>query len=251
MIHSREREDSGTFPTRVWGDCTKQLERRGCSSRVGHFRLYLSFMAIAAVPHSALVLRGKRLSYVSLSYNLLEALVSLWAGLLSNSVALLSFGIDSLIEVSSSGAALWRLQVERDPAKRERVERMTHRIIGWCFLALAAYVGVDSALSLWHRERPDRSVIGILILTASVVVMPLLARAKRRVAVEIGSRSLTSDAKQTSLCAYLSAIALLGVGLNAVAGWWWADPVAALCMIPIIVGEGLEGVKARDRCDCC
>jgi divalent metal cation (Fe/Co/Zn/Cd) transporter len=205
------------------------------------------------VPHSDVVLRGKRLSYLGLGYNVAEAVVSLGAGLLSNSVALVGFGIDSVIEVSSAGAALWRLQVERDPAKRERVERVTHRIIGWCFLALAAYVGVDGMLTLWHRERPDRSVVGIVILTASVVVMPVLARAKRRVAAQIGSRSLTADAAQTSLCAYLSAIALAGVALNAGAGWWWADPVAALCMTPIIVAEGLEGVRGKvcAHCDDC
>jgi divalent metal cation (Fe/Co/Zn/Cd) transporter len=200
--------------------------------------------------HSDVVLRGKRLSYLGLGYNIVEAGVSVWAGLLSSSVALLSFGIDSLIEVSSSVAALWRLQVERDPARRERVERITRRIIGWCFLALAMYVTVDSVLSLWRHERPDASIVGILILAASVVVMPLLAHAKRQVATQIGSRSLTADATQTSLCAYLSVIALAGVGLNAFAGWWWADPTAALAMVPIIGREAIEGIRARDCADC-
>ena len=208
-------------------------------------------MENVAARHSAVVMRGKRLSYLGLAYNVAEAIVSLWSGLLAGSVALVSFGIDSLIEVSSSGAALWRLQVERDADRRERVERTTHRIIGWCFLALAAYVAVDGVSALWRRERPDPSRVGILILTASVVIMPLLARAKRRVAEGIGSRALTADAKQTSLCAYLSAIALTGVGLNAVAGWWWADPVAALCMTPIILSEALEGIRATAPAKCC
>lgn len=208
-------------------------------------------MEATAIAHAKVVLRGKQLSYISLGYNFLEAFVSLSAGLLSNSVALVSFGIDSLIEVSSSGAALWRLQVERDPARRERVEHTTRRIIGWSFLALALYIATDSLVSLLHRERPDRSVLGIVILCASIVVMPMLARAKRRVALEIGSRSLSADAMQTSLCAYLSAIALAGVALNAVAGWWWADPVAALCMTPIIIAEGIEGVRAQKSADCC
>lgn len=208
-------------------------------------------MENVAVRHSAVVLQGKRLSYLGLAYNVAEAIVSLWAGLLAGSVALVSFGIDSLIEVSSSGAALWRLQVEHDADRRQRVERITHRIIGWCFLALAVYVVVDAVSALWHRERPDPSIVGMLILATSVVIMPVLARAKRRVAEGIGSRALAADAKQTSLCAYLSAIALAGVGLNAVAGWWWADPVAALCMTPIIFSEALEGIKAEAPATCC
>lgn len=213
--------------------------------------LYHSRMGHVAVAHSAVVRQGKRLSYIGLAYNGVEAIVSLWAGVLAGSVALVSFGIDSLIEVSSSGAALWRLQVERDAATRERAERITHRIIGWCFLALTAYVAMDAVSALWNRERSDRSIAGILILSASVVIMPVLARAKRRVAEQIGSRALTADAMQTSMCAYLSAIALAGVGLNMVAGWWWADPVAALCMTPIILSEALEGIMAKTHVDCC
>ena len=154
-------------------------------------------------------------------------------------------------EVSSSGAALWRLQVERDASQRERVERIAHRIVGWCFLALAAYVAMDGVSALWHRDRPDPSIVGMVILAASVVIMPMLARAKRRVAEGLGSRALSADANQTSMCAYLSAIALAGVALNAVAGWWWADPVAALCMTPIILSEALEGVQAKAHRDCC
>jgi divalent metal cation (Fe/Co/Zn/Cd) transporter len=193
-----------------------------------------------------------RLSYIGFAYNAAEAMVSLWAGLVSGSVALVGFGIDSLIEVSSSGAALWRLHVERDAARRQRVERITHHIVGWSFAALAVYITVDSLLALWRREQPERSVAGLVILTASLIVMPVLARAKRRVADEIGSGSLRADAMQTSLCAYLSAIALAGVALNAVVGWWWADPVAALAMVPIIAGEAKAGI-AGDACDddCC
>lgn len=225
------------------------MRQKPSAVRIGS--LYHSWMENAAGGHSRLVLRGRRLSYLGLAYNAAEAVVSLWAGVLAGSVALVSFGIDSLIEVSSSGAALWRLQVERDESRRERVERITHRIIGWCFLALAAYVTVDAVRALWHRERPGPSVVGIVILAASVVIMPVLARAKRRVAEGIGSRALTADANQTSMCAYLSAIALAGVALNAVAGWWWADPVAALCMTPIILAEALEGIRAKAHRHCC
>lgn len=213
-------------------------------------RLYHSRVENVVVQHSTVVRHGKRLSYLGLTYNVAEAIISLWAGLLAGSVALVSFGIDSLIEVSSTAAALWRLEVERDVDKRERVERITHRIIGWCFLALAAYVAADGLSALWHRERPDRSIVGILILTASLVIMPVLARAKRRVAEGIGSRALTADAKQTSLCAYLSAIALAGVGLNALAGWWWADPVAALAIAALAANEGREAWRG-ESCDAC
>jgi divalent metal cation (Fe/Co/Zn/Cd) transporter len=199
-----------------------------------------------------LVRRGLRLNYATIAYNTLEAVVSLAAGIVAGSVALVGFGIDSVIELTASGAAQWRLRADVDHHRRERVERATVRLIGWSFLALAAYVAVDSALSLWHRERPDRSVIGTVVLALSVIVMPVLARAKRRVARELGSATLEADAMQTSLCAYLSVIALAGVALNAAAGWWWADPVAALTMVPIIANEGRAGIRGDSHCaDCC
>lgn len=201
---------------------------------------------------AALVRRGLWLNCLTLTYNSLEAVVSLVAGLLAGSVALVGFGVDSVIEVTSSGAAQWRLRADLDVERRERVEQLTVRIVGWCFLALAVYVVLASAKALWLRERPERSVGGIIILALSVVVMPLLARAKRTVARDMGSRTLETDAMQTSLCAYLSGIALIGVVLNAVLGWWWADPVAALIMVPIIAREGLEGARgvacADDAC---
>ena len=196
------------------------------------------------------VRRGLWLSYATIGYNVLEALVSLVAGFLAGSIALVGFGIDSVIEVTASGAAQWRLRADLDAARRERVERVTLRIIGLSFLALAAYVAIDGARSLWLHERPERSVVGIGILTLSVILMPLLARAKRRVADAMGSRALRADARQTSLCAYLSVIALAGVALNAVLGWWWADPVAALAMVPIIAREGVEGLRG-EQCDDC
>jgi len=198
-----------------------------------------------------LVLRGIRLSYATIGYNSLEAIASLIAGLLAGSVALIGFGIDSLIEVSASGAAQWRLRSDLDEARRSRSENLTHRFVAVCFLALAVYVAVDSAKSLWFRERPDRTIAGIVILSMSVVVMPLLARAKLKVASAMESGALQAEARQTSLCAYLSAIALAGVFLNATLGWWWADPVAALGMVPIIVSEGIDGLCAKPREDCC
>jgi divalent metal cation (Fe/Co/Zn/Cd) transporter len=194
------------------------------------------------------VRRGIWLSYATIGYNTLEAVGSLIAGFLAGSVALVGFGMDSVIEVSASLAAQWRLRHDLDPAHRERAELLTLRIVGACFLALAAYVLVDSALTLWRREAPDKSLFGIIILSLSVVVMPVLATQKKQVARAMKSGALEAEAMQTSLCAYLSAIGLAGVALNAVAGWWWADPVAAMVMVPIIAREGVEGLRARDTC---
>ena len=129
-------------------------------------------------------------------------------------------------------------------ASRERVERVTLRVIGWSFVALAGYVAVDGLTSLWFRERPERSVAGTVILVLSVVVMPALARAKRRVARALESAALEADATQTSLCAYLSAIALAGVALNVLMGWWWCDPAAALVMALWVSSLGLSAVSA-------
>ncbi|HKY96476.1 MAG TPA: cation transporter [Gemmatimonadaceae bacterium] len=191
------------------------------------------------------------MNYLTIGYNTVEAIVSFAAGLVSGSVALVSFGVDSAIEVTSAGAAQFRLRADVDLARREKAEKLTHRVIGISFLALAAYVVIDAGRSLWLREAPDRSVVGIVLLAFSVVVMPALASAKRKVAISLGSRALRADAAQTSLCAYLSVIALAGVGLNAFLGWWWADPVAALAMVPIITKEGIEGVRGESSCDDC
>ncbi len=196
----------------------------------------------------ALVRRGLVLNYVTIGYNTFEAIVALVAGSLAGSVALVGFGIDSVIEVTASVAAQWRLRKDVDEQGRARIERITLKIIGWSFLALAAYVVVDSGTTLWRREHPERSTVGVVILTLSVIVMPVLARAKRKVARALGSRALEADAVQTSLCAYLSVIALIGVAMNALLGWWWADPVAALAMVPIIEKEGMEGIRAKG-CD--
>ena len=204
-----------------------------------------------AARHSA-VRQGILLSYATIGYNSLEAIGSLVAGLLSGSVALVGFGIDSVIEVVASIAAQWRLRVDADLSRRAESEVLTLRIVGWCFVALAAYVTLDGVKSLYLGEEPDRSWFGLIVLTLSAIVMPALAWAKRRVAATMQSSALEAEAKQTSLCAYLSVIALGGVGLNAFFGWWWADPVAALAMVPIIVREGVHGIRLQpheeDKC---
>ena len=198
----------------------------------------------------ALVRRGLQLNALTIVYNALEAIVSLVAGVAAGSVALIGFGADSLIEVSSAFAAQWRLRRDADTQRRAYAERNTLRIVGWCFIALAAYVAIDSGKTLWLRQAPGTSVAGIAITALSVVVMPLLAVAKRRVASGLSSAALRADATQTSLCAYLSAITLGGLILNALLGWWWADPFAALCMVPIIAKEGLEAIRGDECADC-
>jgi len=198
----------------------------------------------------ALVRRGLLLNGVTLGYNTLEAAVSLLAGFAAGSVALIGFGADSLIEVSSALAAQWRLRLDTNTDRRDHAERTTLRIVGWCFIALALYVAADSAKTLWFREAPETSAAGMVVTALSVVVMPLLARAKRRVAGGLSSAALHADATQTSLCAYLSAITLGGLVLNAALGWWWADPVAALCMVPIIAKEGMAAVRGDTCAEC-
>jgi divalent metal cation (Fe/Co/Zn/Cd) transporter len=208
-----------------------------------------------AVPVSRqeLVRRGEKLEYFTIAWNSLEALVSIVAGAIAGSVSLVGFGLDSLIEVTSGAALLWRLHHDLDPSRREQVERSTLRIVGLCFVALAIYIGFESAASLLRHEVPERSLPGIIIAALSVMVMPLLARAKRRVARGIGSAAMHADSRQTDFCTYLSAILLGGLLLNAVLGWWWADPVAGLVMVPIIAKEGIDGLRAKacsgDGCD--
>lgn len=196
-----------------------------------------------------LVARGLVLEYLTLAYNSLEALVALVSGVLAGSIALVGFGIDSIVELSSGAALVWRLRSDSDPNEREQIERTTLRVVGLCFMALAGYVGVKSLEALLRREEPESSIPGIAIAVASLVVMPLLARAKRRVALAIDSAALAADAKQTELCTYLSAILLGGLVLNATLGWWWADPVAALIMVPIIAKEGRDALRGR-KCGC-
>jgi divalent metal cation (Fe/Co/Zn/Cd) transporter len=202
-----------------------------------------------AAGRDAAVRRGKHLEYFTIFYNSLEALIALVAGAIAGSIALVGFGFDSIIEVTSGGALLWRLHADLDVARRQRAESLSLRVVGICFLALSAYVAYESIGVLIGREAPERSIPGILLAGVSVVVMPLLARAKRHVAAKIDSAAMRADAKQTDFCMYLSAILLAGLGLNALFGWWWADPIAALIMVPIIAREGIEAVRGND-CGC-
>ncbi|HEX8798299.1 MAG TPA: cation transporter [Terriglobales bacterium] len=197
-----------------------------------------------------LVRRGRRLEYLTIGWNTFEALVALSSGVVAGSVALTGFGLDSAIETASAVILLWRLRADKSPTRRAQSERTARRMVGVCFLLLAAYIAIESIRRLWTRETPGRTIPGVLIAVAAVIVMPLLARAKRRVAAELGSRALDSDSRQADFCAYLSAILLVGLALQFVFGWWWIDPLAALIMVPIIAHEGVEGMRAQASDDC-
>ena len=191
--------------------------------------------------------RGRRLEYFTIGWNITEAVVAIGAGLAASSIALVGFGMDSVIESLSAGVLLWRLQAHT--AYEER-DRRALQWVGFSFLLLAAYVTFDAGKTLLRHEPPENSLVGILLAVASLIVMPLLARAKRRVAARLDSRALAADSRQTSLCAYLSAILLGGLALNAWRGWWWADPLAALVMVPIIVREGVEALRGESCAGC-
>ena len=201
-----------------------------------------------ALERAHAVQRGRQLEYFTILWNSLEALIALVAGFFAGSVALVGFGFDSLIEVTSGGTLLWRLHFGEAEARRERSERVALRIVGLSFLGLGAYVGYESVVTLLTQEAPERSIPGIVLAAISLIVMPILARAKRRVASTIQSAAMRADARQTEFCTYLSAILLGGLLLNAVLGWWWADPVAGLIMVPIIAKEGLEGLQGKTCC---
>lgn len=197
------------------------------------------------------VRRGERLEYFTIGYNTLEGVTSIVAGLIARSVSLVGFGLDSLIEVTSGAALLWRLHHDLDLSRREQVERAALRTVGACFIALALYILYESSAMLIRHVPPERSIAGIVIAAISVIVMPLLARAKRRVARQIGSGAMHADSKQADFCSYLSATLLGGLLLNAMLGWWWMDPAAGLVMVPIIGKEGIDGLRAETCCDRC
>ena len=200
-------------------------------------------------PREAMVARGLRLEYFTVTWNLLEAFIALLSGLIAGSIALVGFGLDSVIEVFSGGVLLWRLRSDLHAESRERTERMALRLVGLSFLSLAAYVTFEAVEALVRHEAQAKSLPGVALAIASVIVMPLLARAKRKVAQGIESRALEADSRQTDFCAYLSAILLAGLAFNGLLDWWWADPVAALVMVPFIVREGIKAIQGMACCD--
>jgi divalent metal cation (Fe/Co/Zn/Cd) transporter len=194
---------------------------------------------------SALARRGRRLEYFTIAWNSLEGLIGVAAGVRAGSISLIAFGIDSFIEIASGGALLWRMATDWDRVRRKKREAIALKIVGASFLALCIYVAYEAISALIKHEAPERSIAGIVLAIASLVVMPLLARAKRRVGQRMGSAAMSADAKQSEFCYYLSGILLAGLLLNAAFGLWWADPVAALAMVPLIAHEGVEALRGE------
>ncbi|MCK5438707.1 MAG: cation transporter [Gemmatimonadetes bacterium] len=192
--------------------------------------------------------RGRQLEVFTVAWNSAEGVVSIAFALLAGSIALIGFGVDSLIEMSSGFVLLWRLQTRRDMESAEHAETIALRLVGLSFMALASYIAFESIAALVRQEPPAASVGGIVIAILSLIVMPILARAKRRVAAAIESRALHADSIQTDICMILSAILLVGLGFNAVLGWWWTDPVAGMAMVPLIAREGISALRG-ERCE--
>jgi divalent metal cation (Fe/Co/Zn/Cd) transporter len=204
----------------------------------------------AVFDRTAVVRQARRLEYFTVGWNVIEGLVAVVAGLVAGSISLVGFGIDSFIEVTSGSVLLWRMLVDANGQDRDRNEKRALKAVGICFLALAAYIAYESVTDLWLNRSPEQSIPGIILACVSLVVMPLLSRAKRRVGQSLGSAAMYADAKQTEFCTYLSAILLVGLLLNALLGLWWADAAAGLVMVPIIAKEGIEGLQGK-TCDNC
>lgn len=201
---------------------------------------------------AGLLRRALLLEILTVGWNVVEGMVAVAAALAAGSIALLGFGIDSFVESFSGGILLWRLQAERrdmSGADIERLDRRARKLVAVSLFLLAAWVAFDATRSLWGRETPEVSLVGIAVTSVSIFVMLWLSRAKRRAAAALGSRALEADAFQTTACWWLSIITLVGLGLNAALGWWWADPVAALAMVSLIVHEGREAWRGEE-CDC-
>ena len=191
--------------------------------------------------------RALRLALFTVGYNLVEGVVAITAGSIAGSGALVSFGLDSAVESLSATVLIWRLLVESgDPQRAEQVEHRALRLIGITFFVLAAYVGYEAAASLLAGHEPQSSPVGIVLTALSLVVMPVLAWRKRLVGTDMNSRAVLADAAETRACVYLSAVVLVGLLLNSLLGWWWADPVAALGVVVFLVREGLEAFEGDD-----
>jgi len=199
----------------------------------------------------AAVRRSRLLNRITIGWNVVEGVVAVVAGVVAGSASLVGFGLDSGIEVSAALVLAWRLAKEDGQGCMAEFDRRATRLISLSFWTLAAYVGVESAGDLLGGRHPESSVVGVVLAALSLAVMPVLARAKRRLAPVLGSQAASSEADQTSLCALLSAVLLVGLGLNAAFGWWWADPVAGLSIAVLAVAEGVRTWRADALEDTC
>ena len=188
--------------------------------------------------------RIRLLVAATITYNVVEAIIAISAGTVAGSIALIGFGLDSVIEVSSAAAVAWQFSAT-DPERREKVAL---RVIAGSFFALAAYVTVEALRTLVNGNEPERTTVGIVLVAVSVVVMPFLSWAQRKAGRELGSASAVADSRQTLLCTYLSGVLLVGLVLNATLGWSWADPVVALVIAAVAVREGITSWRGEHCC---
>ncbi len=201
---------------------------------------------------SRLLDRALRLERLTIFWNVIEAGIAIGAGWLAGSIALVGFGLDSVIETIAALALYRRLRAEQAGATEEEAEAHERRalwIVGITFYLLGGYIAFEAVSTLWKSEPPETSTVGIILASVSLVVMPVLAFAKHRTGKALNSRALVADAKETFVCSYLSLSLLAGLGLNAVFGWWWADPIAALTMLPFVLNEGREAIEEARKAD--
>ena len=192
---------------------------------------------------------GIFLVVLTMVYNSIEALVAIWSGWVAGSIALVGFGLDSVIELAAASVLLWRLQAEQKGFDEDEIEGREHRVqrfVGVTFLLLALYVLIESVFSLIGHHQAEKSTVGLILAILSLVIMPIIAWGKFRVANRIGSAALRAEAKETLACAYLSFTLFLGLGANELFGFHWADPVAALAMVPWLMKEGIEGIRGEE-----
>lgn len=200
---------------------------------------------------AAAVRRARWLNAATIGWNAVEGVVAISAGFVAGSVSLVGFGFDSAIEVSAALVLTWRLQQERRGGCMQASDARATKVIAVSFLVLGLYVGIESGKNLWSAVRPEASAVGIVIAALSLAVMPVLARAKRALAPALGSAAAVADAKQTNLCAVLSAVLLVGLGANALLGWWWADPLAGLAIAGLALVEFRRTWRADSLADTC
>jgi len=202
-------------------------------------------MAVHCAPEPAVELRRRALvlEYFTIAWNVIEAIVAVGAGWIAGSIALVGFGLDSVIEVTSAVALVWRLRRSGDPDEEIAAERRALRVVGYTFFALGGYITFEAVSILFRQSAPEGSVVGLILAAVSLIVMPWLGFAKKKLARRVGSRALEADATETLVCSYLSLTLLLGLGANALWGWWWADPLAALAIVAFVVHEGREALE--------
>lgn len=200
-------------------------------------------------PHSRLVKKALLIEWFLVFYNVTEGIVSVIFGSSAGSIALVGFGLDSFIEVSAAGILIWRLSHKGDEEEEKKKEKKALFFIGLTFFALAAYVIYESCSKLIRQEKPEATSIGVIIAILSLLLMPTLGFMKKKIARQIDSRALEADAMETLICCYLSFALVVGLGLNALLGWWWADPIAGLVMVYFLIKEGREAFSGEECCD--